>query len=214
MHFKGAFYLLCVFIGRIGSFSGGVFKMSGVSEVTLILQEARSGSERAYDKLFPIVYDRLKDIAGMRINREQNHTYSKTDLVHEAYFQLIDIDDVNWKDRAHFYAIASRCMRRILINYARKKKAEKRGGDQSPVTYIDELMKVDQQAENLINLDEALDELEKLNERLARVVELRYFGDMTLEETAEALDISVSTVKRDWEKARGWLYKELKGRFG
>lgn len=188
--------------------------MSSVSEVTLILQEAKDGSERAYKRLFPIVYDSLKEIAGMRINREKNHTYSKTDLVHEAYFQLIDIDNVDWKDRAHFYAIASRCMRRILINYARKKKAEKRGGDQSPVTYIDELMKVEQQAENLLNLDEALNELEQLNERLAKVVELRYFGEMTIEETAEALDISVSTVKRDWEKARGWLYKELKGRFG
>lgn len=188
--------------------------MSTSSEVTLILQETREGSEKAYKKLFPIVYEQLKDIAGMRINRERNHTYSKTDLVHEAYFQLIDINNVEWKDRAHFYAIASRCMRRILIDYARKKKAKKRGGEEEAVTFVDELMEVDQQVDDLLNLDDALRKLEELNPRLSDIVECRYFGEMTIEDTAAALDISVSTVKRDWAKARGWLYKELKDRFG
>ena len=188
--------------------------MASTSEVTLILQEAKEGSEKAYKELFPLVYDRLKDIANMRIRREKNHTYSKTDLVHEAYFDLIDIDNVEWQDRAHFYAIASRCMRRILINHARKRQAQKRGGDEKPVTYIDEIMEVERQAKDLLNLDEALNQLEELNPRLAEVVECRYFGEMTIEDTAEALDISVSTVKRDWTKARGFLYKELKGRFG
>lgn len=188
--------------------------MSGTSKVTLILQESSGGSEKAYKELFPLVYDQLRDIANMRIQREHNHTFSKTDLVHEAYFQLIDIEGIDWKDRAHFYAIASRCMRRVLIDHARKKKAEKRGGHQEPVTYIDEVMKVEREAEDLINLDDALNELAKLNPRLTKVVECRYFGEMTIEDTAEALGISVSTVKRDWNKARGWLYKELKGRFG
>lgn len=188
--------------------------MSKPSDVTLILQEARKGSEKAYDKLFPLVYDRLKDIAYLRISRERNHTYSKTDLVHEAYFQLVEIDNVNWQDRTHFYAIASRCMRRILIDHARKKKAQKRGGDSEPVTYLDEIMNVEHQAEELINLDAALEKLSELNPRLTEIVECRYFGEMTIEDTAEALGISVSTVKRDWAKARGWLYKELKNRFG
>lgn len=188
--------------------------MSTTSDVTLILQEARGGSEKAYNKLFPLVYERLRDIAYHRIKRESEHTFSKTDLVHEAYFQLINIDNVDWKDRTHFYAIASRCMRQILIDYARKKKAQKRGGDQQPSTYIDEIMEVEQQAEDLINLDDALKKLEELNPRLAEVVECRYFGEMTIEDTASALNISESTVNRDWAKAKGWLYKELKGRFG
>lgn len=188
--------------------------MSNTSEITLILQEARSGSEKVYNRLFPLVYDQLRNIAHMRISREHNHTFSKTDLVHEAYFKLVDIDNVDWQDRAHFYAIASRCMRRILISHARKKKAEKRGGNKEPVTYIDEIMEAERQAEDLINLDEALNNLEELNPRLVKVVECRYFGDMTIEDTAEALEISVSTVKRDWTKAKGWLYKELKEKFG
>lgn len=188
--------------------------MANTSEVTLILQEVKKGSEKAYNELFPLVYGKLKEIANMRMKRERNHTYSRTDLVHEAYFQLIDIDNVNWQDRTHFYAIASRCMRRVLIDHARKKKAQKRGGNKEPVTYIDELMNMERQAEDLINLDEALNKLSKLNPRLTEIVECRYFGEMTLEDTAEALDISVSTVKRDWAKARGWLYKELKDRFG
>lgn len=188
--------------------------MSTMSDVTMILQEARGGSEKAYHKLFPLVYERLRDIAYLRIKRESDHTFSKTDLVHEAYFQLINIENVNWKDRTHFYAIASRCMRQILIDYARKKKAQKRGGDQQPSTYIDEIMEAEQQAEDLINLDDALKKLEELNPRLAEVVECRYFGEMTIEDTATALNISESTVNRDWAKAKGWLYKELKGRFG
>lgn len=187
--------------------------MNDVSEITLILQKAREGSREAYQKLFPIVYDQLKEIAGMRINGEYGHvTLSKTGLVHEAYFRLVDINKIEWKDRAHFFAIASRCMRRVLIDYARKKKAEKRGGNKQPVTYIDELMRIEQQADNLINLDEALNRLEKLNERLSKVVDCRYFGEMSIHDTADALEVSVSTVKRDWAKARGWLYKELKGR--
>ena len=187
--------------------------MNDQTEITNILQEARDGSEQAYNKLFPLVYDRLKNIANIRIKQEGDHTFSKTDLVHEVYFKLIDIESVEWQDRAHFFAIASRCMRRILITHARMKKAKKRGGNQDPVTYIDEIMEIERQAGDLINLDNALKELEELNPRLVEVVECRYFGEMTIEDTAEALDISVSTVKRDWTKARGWLYKELKERF-
>lgn len=189
--------------------------MIETAEITSILKEAEDGSKEAYDSLLPLVYDQLRDIAHMRMLREdKSHTYARTDLVHEAYFQLINVENVSWQDRTHFYAIASRCMRRILIDHARKKKAERRGGNKQPVTYLDEIMGIEEEADELINLDKALDKLATLNERLAQVVECRYFGEMSLEDTALALDISVSTVKRDWAKARGWLYKELKGRFG
>ena len=189
--------------------------MTEPAEITCILQDAKEGSKQAYDTLLPLVYDQLKDIARYRMQREMcDHTYGHTDLVHEAYFQLINVENVNWQDRTHFYAIASRCMRRILIDHARKKRAEKRGGDHQPVTYLDEITEVQHQAEELINLDHALNKLAGLNERLVQIVECRYFGDMSVKDTAKALDISISTVKRDWAKARGWLYKELKGRFG
>ncbi|HLR77216.1 MAG TPA: ECF-type sigma factor [Balneolaceae bacterium] len=180
-------------------------------EVTHILKKANSGSKKAYDKLLPLIYDKLLDIAQMRMEKEYGeHTYCRTELVHEAYFQLINIENVNWQDRSHFYAVASKCMRQILIDYARKKKAEKRGGDERYVTYVEEVMKIDQQAEDLIDLDNALKKLAAISERMAEVVECRYFGEMTIDDTAAALDISPSTVKREWAKARGWLYKELK----
>src|SRR5699024_7980645 len=127
-----------------------------------------------------------------------------------AYFKLIDVDNVSWQDRTHFYAIASKCMRQILIDHARKKKAQKRGGNEEPNTYWDELIRDEKQADELINLDQALNKLGQFNDRLMRVVECRYFGEMTIEDTATGLDISESTVKRDWTKARGWLYQELK----
>ncbi len=182
------------------------------AEVTHILKKAKGGSKYACDTLLPLIYDRLLDIAQIRMQREQNdHTYCRTELVHEAYFQLINIENVNWQDRSHFYAMASRCMRQILIDYARKKKAAKRGGGDKPITFVEDIIKVNQQAEELINLDEALNKLAKFDERLAGIVECRYFGEMSVEDTATALDISPSTVKRDWVKARGWLYNELNG---
>lgn len=184
------------------------------SEITQILQRVKFGSSEAYNKLFPLVYDHLKAIAFMHLNNEKpGHTLSQTDLVHEVYLKLIDQSDINWKDRAHFYAIASRCMRQILIDYARKRKSQKRGGPLEPMTYLDGMMKVEQQVDDLLNLDKALRRLSRLNKRLAEVVEYRYFGEMSIEDTAEVMGISTSTVIRDWAKARGWLYKELKGRF-
>lgn len=186
--------------------------MAGSSDITQILQEAKYGSKNAYDRLFPLVYDQLRDIAYQRMKGERrSHTLSKTELVHETYLRLVGKTEVDWKDRAHFFAIASKCMRQILIDHARKKQADKRGGGQEPVTLIDEMVKAEQQAEGLLNLDTALNRLAKLNQRLVEVVEYRYFGEMSIEDTAEVLDVSISTVKRDWAKARGWLYKEIKG---
>lgn len=185
--------------------------MQDRSEITQILLRVKSGPSDAYNQLFPIVYDHLRELAYMHIKGEYGvHTLSQTELVHEVYLKLIDQSDINWKDRAHFYAIASRCMRQILIDYARKKKAQKRGGTKEPITYLDGIMKIERQADDLINLDDALQRLATLNKRLAEVVEYRYFGEMSIEDTSEVMGVSKSTVIRDWTKARGWLYKELK----
>lgn len=185
--------------------------MKSRAEITSLLIHIKKGSEEAYDTLFPIVYNQLKQLAQRRLNREyEDVTFTKTALVHEAYIKMIEHGNLEASDRNHFYALASRCMRQILIDHARKKKAEKRGGDQKDLTYIDGLLNEHDRTQQLLNIDEKLGELGRLNQRLADIVELRFFGDMTLEATADVLGISVSTVKRDWAKARGWLYKELK----
>lgn len=185
------------------------------SEITRLLKQLDSEDEKGnsdtYDQLFDLVYDQLKEIAHTRLKKEYSvHEYSKTALVHEVYLKMINQDKIEASNRSHFYAIASRCMRQILIDYARKIKAQKRGGEQHKVTYINKLLKNQKKAEEILNVDQKLRELATLNERLTEVVELRFFGGMTIEDTAQALDVSMSTVKRDWKKARGWLYKELK----
>lgn len=184
------------------------------SEITQLLHELREKEDNSdtYNQLFELVYDELKKIAHSRLQQEyESHTYSKTALVNEVYLKMISQDEIEASNRSHFYAITSRCMRQILIDYARKKKAQKRGGDQKDLTYIDELFKQQQQkAQELIDIDTALKELAELNERLSDVVEMRFFGEMTIEDTAKALGVSESTVKRDWMKARGWLYQNLK----
>lgn len=188
--------------------------MNSPAEITHLLIKLKNGHDEVYDQIYPMVYDRLKSIANMHMNRQGDHTYSRTELVHEAYLKMIDQTQVEYYDRNHFLAIASQCMRQILIDYARKKHAQKRGGKNKDLTYIDEVFNAHaNKAKELIEIDEALTRLSNLNERLSKVVEMRFFGEMSIEETAGALNISESTVKRDWLKARGWLYKELKGRF-
>lgn len=189
--------------------------MASPSEVTKLLVKLKKGEDGIYDQLYPLIYERLKSLAYMQMNQQSaDHTLSRTELVHEAYLKMIDQSQIDFKDKSHFLAIASRCMRQILIDYARKKNAKKRGGKKKDLTYIDGLFQVqNQKVQELINIDAALNDLEQLNERLCKVVEMRFFGEMTIQQTAEALSISESTVKRDWMKARGWLYKELKGRF-
>lgn len=183
-------------------------------EITRLLVELKEGSEKAYDKLLPLVYNHLRDIAYHQMAKEPaDHTYSKTDLVHEAYLKLINQDAIDWKDRAHFYGIAARSMRQILIDHARKKTRQKRGGKKKPVTFIDEIMKVEHQAEELIDIDKALNRLAEFDQRLAKIVELHYFGEMNFDNIAEVMNLSARTVYRDWGKARGWLYNELKKEF-
>lgn len=183
--------------------------------VTKLLVRLKEGNDEVYDQLYPLIYEELRDIAYAHMSQQSaDHTLSKTELVHETYLKLIDQSRINFTDKSHFLAIASRCMRQILVDYARKKHAQKRGGKKKDITYIDEIFEnQDKKAQELINIDAALDQLEELNERLSKVVEMRFFGEMTIEETAKALDVSESTVKRDWMKARGWLYKKLKERF-
>jgi RNA polymerase sigma factor (TIGR02999 family) len=184
--------------------------MKTIAEITELLIEVKEGSKDAYEQLFPLIYDELKRIAYSKLQRERNDiTITETELVHEVYLKMIDQSYIQAQDKNHFMAIAARCMRQILVDHARKKQAEKRGGDQQEVTYVDELLKVRQQSTQIIDLDEKLQELAELDERLADVVTLRFFGQMTIEDTAQALDVSPRTVKRDWSKARGWLFKEI-----
>lgn len=180
------------------------------SEVTQLLVDIGEGNQQAYRDLFPLVYSKLKEIAFSQLKREyQKHTLSRTELVHEAYMKLIDQTRIDYNDRNHFYAIAARSMRQILVDYARKKKAQKRGGDQRDLTLDESSINIQQHADQIVELDELLNELSELNERLAQIVEMRFFAGLSIEDTAEMLDISTSTVNRDWAKARGWLYQRM-----
>ena len=188
--------------------------MENKSEVTRLLLQLDRGDKEAYDRIYPLIYEELRRMAYAHMSRQRNHTFSKTELVHEAYLKMVNHQEVDFNDRSHFLAIASKSMRQILVDYARKKNAQKRGNDQKKLTYIDELYKAqEQKADELIGIDSALDRLAERNQRLSEVVEMRFFGKMTIRDTAEALDVSESTVKRDWIKARGWLHKELKEKF-
>jgi RNA polymerase sigma factor (TIGR02999 family) len=183
------------------------------SDLTQLLITIGNGNQNAYDKLFPLVYGKLKEIAHSQLNREYHeHTFSRTELVHEAYMKLVDQTRIDYNDRNHFYAIAARSMRQILVDYARKKKALKRGGDQRDLTLDESSINIEEHATQIIEIDTLLDELSELDERLGKVVELRFFAGLSIEDTAAMLDISTSTANRDWAKARGWLYQNMKNR--
>lgn len=186
--------------------------MGKAKDLTLLLRRVKE-DDSVYDQIYPIVYEELRRMASSRIVFEDpNITYSRTELVHETYLKMVNQEDPDFNDRSHFLAIASNCMRQILIDHARKKSAKKRGGDPDKQTYVDGLFNKNQEmVQELIDIDDALKRLAKLNPRLSDVVTMRFFGGMRIEEIAEALDISESTVNRDWLKARGWLYNELKG---
>ena len=156
--------------------------MSRDKDVSRLLQQLKDGEEKAYDELYPIIYDKLRNIAHMHMNQQyEEHTLSRTELVHETYLKMIDQDGIEVNDRAHFLSIASRCMRQILIDYARKKKAEKRGGRNEDCTYVEGILSThQQQAQELIDIDEALKKLSQLNERLSDVVEMRFFGELSI----------------------------------
>jgi RNA polymerase sigma factor (TIGR02999 family) len=180
-------------------------------QVTGFLRAWSSGRADALDDLVPAVHDELKRIAAGYMRRERrDHTLQVTGLVNEAYLRLIEQRDVTWQDRRHFYGIAARCMRRVLVDYARQRGADKRGGDRTFVA-LDEATAIPLQVRGVdpVAVDDALDALAALDERQAQIVELRYFGGLTIAETAEQLGISIATVKRDWESARVWLTSQL-----
>ncbi|MBX3293605.1 MAG: sigma-70 family RNA polymerase sigma factor [Acidobacteria bacterium] len=179
-------------------------------EITEILKDWSAGSENAKDRLLPFVYAELKRQARMIMSRERSdHTLQPTALVHETFIRMAERSGIDWQDRHHFYAISSRLMRQILIDHARSHAARKRGGDQIKFSLDDIQISVDERAASLLALDEALKRLAELDERQASIVEMRFFGGMTLDEIAGTLKTSQRTVSREWETARLWLYREL-----
>ena len=179
--------------------------------ITELLLAWNEGNREALDKLMPLVYDELHRQAARFLRRERSdHTLQTTALIHEAYLKLIDQREANWESRTHFFAIAANLMRRILVDYARSKKREKRGGDYLILPLEEaEAVAGKEKSIDLMAIDEALTKLEKIDQRQAKIVELRYFGDLTLEETAQALGVSRTTVADDWAMAKAWLHREL-----
>ncbi len=179
-------------------------------EVTQLLIAWSNGEEEALEKLVPLIYDELRRIARRYMKREPaGHTLQTTALVNEAYLRLIEQKGMKWQNRAHFFAISAQLMRRILVSMARARHADKRGGEARQVSLDEALVISEERAAELVALDEAMNELAALDPRRSRVVELRYFGGLSVEETAEVLNISPETVMRDWKRARAWLYTEL-----
>ena len=178
-------------------------------DLTKLLSEVAKGDKVAASQLVPLVYSQMRRLAAAYMRRErENHTLQATALVHEAYLKLVD-QRTDWQSRAHFFGVAAQVMRHILIDHARGHSRAKRGGAKEAVTLDEGLVFSDEKSEELLALDEALQRLAKLDTRQAKVVEMRFFGGLTVEETAEALSISPITVKRDWSLARAWLYGEL-----
>jgi RNA polymerase sigma factor (TIGR02999 family) len=181
-------------------------------QITDLLLQFREGGSEVMDRLFRAVYGELRRVASRQLRSERpGHSLGTTGLVHETYLKLADQTRVQWQDRAHFYRVASRAMRRILVDYARRYRSQRRGGELQRIS-LDEDASATERGETLLALDEALERLAGLNQRLSQVVECRYFGGLSEEETAQALGVTSRTVQRDWAKARGWLYLELSNR--
>ena len=181
-------------------------------DITDLLRAHRAGDENAMHELAPLVYAELHQIAHRQLGGERpDHSLRTTGLVHEAFSKFVGLERIQFNDRAHFFALSARLMRQILIDYAKRRQAIKRRGQHVPVSPEDGAVGAEDEAaiESLIDLDRALEELATISKRQARVIECRFFGGMTVEETAEALDISTATVKRDWQLARAWLNREL-----
>jgi RNA polymerase sigma-70 factor, ECF subfamily len=184
--------------------------MPNQENITQLLIALSSGNHATIDDLLPLVYDELKRMAAGYLRRERvDHTLQPTALVHEAYLKLIDQTRVSWQNRAHFFAVAAQVMRRILVDHARAHNAEKRFGALEKLQLDENIDKAVELSGELIALDDALKNLAKVDEPMAKLVELRYFGGLTFEETAEVLGVSVITAKRHWKLARSWLYGQL-----
>jgi RNA polymerase sigma factor (TIGR02999 family) len=181
------------------------------ADVTRLLQAAQGGDRGALDALLPVVYDELRRLAASRLRQErEGHTLQPTALAHEAWLQLVDAPRVEWRGRAQFLAVAARAMRQVLVDHARTRGAQKRGGDLARVTLFDEAATFGRPQLDLLALDEALETLGATEERKARVVELRFFSGLEMQEIASVLGVSDTTVENDWYLARAWLRKRLK----
>ena len=179
-------------------------------DVTTLLMEWSGGNSQAFNELMPMVYDQLRQLAARELRRERpNHTLHSTALVHEAYLKLIDQRRVQWKDREHFFAVASQAIRRILVTYARSRHASKRGGGATMLAFDESIALPDRKDVDLVALDDALESLSRLDAQQGRIIELRFFGGLSIDGTARAMGISTSTVARDWNVARAWLFREL-----
>ncbi len=180
--------------------------------ITHLLQEWNAGDPQALNRLTPLVYEELRHQAARYLRQERHgHTLQTTALIHEAYLRLVDVKDVPWQSRAHFFAIAANLMRRILVDHARRRDADKRGGSQIRVPFDEAFGSVNEIDVDLLAIDEALSRLETIDPQQARVVELRFFSGLSVDETAAALGVSPKTVKRDWSVARAWLRREIGG---
>jgi RNA polymerase sigma-70 factor (ECF subfamily) len=181
-------------------------------QATQLLIDWSGGDTAALEKLTPLIYDELHRLAHRFLRRERGgHTLQTTALVNEAYLRLVDQRNLRWQNRAHFFAIAAHVMRRILIDYARRRQYAKRGGGAPHVALDEAAVLSEERAADLIELDEALDSLAVIDPQQSRVVELRFFGGLTIEETAEVLKLSHDMVKREWSTAKAWLYREMSG---
>jgi RNA polymerase sigma factor (TIGR02999 family) len=185
-------------------------------EISRLLQAWGDGNGKALDELLPLVYDELHRQAHRFLRRErQSHTLQTTALIHEAYLNLIKYEQISWQNREHFFAISANLMRRILVNYANARHRQKRGGATENLQLDDSIMIAAENTDvDLLALDEALTKLAKMDKQQAQIVELRYFGGLTIEETAEVMGIAPATIKRDWKLTRTWLYRELGGKNG
>ena len=179
-------------------------------DVTSLLAAVREGDTNAAERLIPVVYDELRRLAGRYMRNEKlDHTLQATALVHEAYLKLVDKTQINYESRTHFFAVAAQLMRRILVDHARTKQAEKRGGgNKLPLNEV--VLPGIQREVDIVALDDALKTLAEVDVQQSRIIELRFFAGLSIEETATALGISPATVKRDWTMAKAWLYQELR----
>jgi RNA polymerase sigma factor (TIGR02999 family) len=179
-------------------------------EVTRLLKAWTAGDERALEKLTPLVYQELHRVARRCMAKERSsHTLQTTALVNEVYLRLVDCGQINWQDRAHFFAVSAQLMRRILVDFARSRDYQKRGGGVAKVSFDEVASVCNEPDPNMVALDDALNTLAEVDERKSKVIELRFFGGLNVEETAEVLSVSAQTVMRDWRLARAWLLREL-----
>ena len=183
---------------------------SSAKQITALLVDWSKGDQVALEQLMPLVYEQLRQMAHRHMRQQHSgHTFQTTELIHEAYLKLARQEEQNWQNRAHFFGVASKAMRHILVDYARSKQSQKRGGQQERVSLSDATAVSGDQAKETIALDDALKTLAEMDERKSQIVEMKYFGGITNDEIAEVLKVSPETVKRDWRFARTWLLREL-----